>query len=393
MKISGIRATPVNIPMELPFIWSVGSYPGTSRTIVEVLTDEGLVGLGEAPSAASARVLTELLAPRLQGADAFDIEACERLAVPETKIDPNTDDASTLRAFGGVEMALWDLRGKALGLPLYRLLGGAVRKEIPFTEYYGYRRGTPGLKGECTPGEVVSYCARMREEHGSTMFEGKCPVDIGQAVALVGELRSALGWDAILRLDANMAFSVDAGRRLLARLEPYGLDNFEDPVAAFWDMARLRQHSAIPFSSHVPDLRLAVRLGCPDAIVLNLTALGGIWRTVRFVAACEAMGVDFWFYSGDAGVSTAAYLHVAAAMQHIHLPSQSLLRWQTDDVIAEGPFRPEHNVVRVPEEPGLGVHLSPAGLQRCFERFRDQGAYDHYSCADHTHPYARVPVV
>ena len=116
-------------------------------------------------------------------------------------------------------------------------------------------------------------------------------------------------------------------------------------------MAALRQHSSIPFSSHVPDLRRAVALGVPDTFVTNFAVLGGIARTVRFIGACEAMGVGFWCYSGDAGICTAAYLHVTAAMPWIHEPSQSLLRWQVGDVIEGGPFRPKNNVVPVPEGP------------------------------------------
>ena len=83
----------------------------------------------------------------------------------------------------------------------------------------------------------------------------------------------------------------------------------------------------------MPDLRRAVALGTPDAIVVNFAVLGGIGRAVRFIGACEAMGVDFWCYSGDTGVCTAAYLHVSAAMPWIREPSQSLFRWQAGDVI------------------------------------------------------------
>ena len=136
MKITEIRATPVNIPLEVPFFWSVGTYPGTSKVIIEVMTDEGLVGLGEAPSPSCAPLVADAMAPKLMGADVFDIEACERLCVPDTKADANTADRTALRAFGGIEMALWDLRGKAWEQPLYKLLGGAVRKQIPFTEYF-----------------------------------------------------------------------------------------------------------------------------------------------------------------------------------------------------------------------------------------------------------------
>jgi glucarate dehydratase len=129
------------------------------------------------------------------------------------------------------------------------------------------------------------------------------------------------------------------------------------------------------FSTHRPDLRRAVALGVPDAFVLDLVELGGIRRTVEFVQACEQLGFGFWFYSGDAGVATAAYLQVAAALEPIREPSQSLLRWTADDVIEGGPFSPRRGVLRVPDGPGLGVTLDRAALERCHRRFLDEGPF------------------
>jgi glucarate dehydratase len=179
---------------------------------------------------------------------------------------------------------------------------------------------------------------------------------------------------------------------LLADLEPYNVRNFEDPVATFYEMQKLRQHSSIPFSSHNPDLKLAVRLGVPDNFVLNMTVLGGISRTLKFVAACEEMGYGFWCYSGDTGVATAAYMHVVAASRHIREPSQSLLRFQTDDVTQEGPFKPENNMVAVPEGPGLGVTISQSALKRCHERFMKEGPYDPYYDPKKPGIYVRLPL-
>ena len=173
MKIKSVTATPVNIPLETPFFWSVGTYPGTSKTVIQVRTDQGLVGLGEAPSWDCAPMINDHLAPLLVGRDALDINGCELVCLPEWRVVQNTDDASVVKAFGGIEMALWDIRGKAWGLPLYKLLGGAVRKEIPFSEYFAFRLAKDGKGGEATVGQVADYCQEMAEEHGSTMFEGK----------------------------------------------------------------------------------------------------------------------------------------------------------------------------------------------------------------------------
>ena len=392
MKITGIRATPVNIPLEAPYLWSVGSIAGFTKVIVEVVTDEGLVGLGEAPSASCRKFLVDQFASQLIGRDALDIEGCRSRCVPEVLTIRNLEEETVVKAFGALEMALWDLRGKAWQQPLYQLLGGAVRKDILFAEYFGPRLEKDGKGGENSAVEVARYCSQMRDEHGSTIFEGKIGVGSAESsVEFVREVRSAIGQDAVLRLDANMAFSVAAAHKVLAAIEPYDISNLEDPVASFYDMAKLRQHSSIPFSSHIPDLRLAVRLGVPDTIVLNLTSLGGISRTLKFIAACEAMGVGFSFYSGDAGIASAAYLHVGAATWHIRGPSQSLFHWQADDVIEEGPFQLVHNVVRVPEAPGLGVTLSASGLKRCHERYQEEGSYDYHHNPADPGKFVRLP--
>lgn len=393
MKITAIRATAASIPFDAPYLWSVGAYTGITRVVVEVETDAGITGYGEAPSWECEQDINDHMAPRLIGADPFDTEACELLCVPETKVLANTDGNTSLKSFGGIEMALWDIRGKAWDMPLYKLLGGAVRKEIPMTEYFSLRpkRGEAG--GEKTPVEIAAYCAKMRDLHGSTMFEGKCSTgDVKFELEIIKEVRSAVGEDAMIRLDGNMAWSLSSARELVKGLEPYHIRNFEDPVASFWEMEKLRKHTDIPFSTHNPDLALAVRLGVPDSLVLNLTALGGISRTMKFVHACEAMGIGFWFYSGDMGIASAAYLHVSAATRHIHEPSQSLFRFQPEDVIENGPFVLKNGTVTVPEGPGLGIELDRASLKRCHERFVNEGPMDQYYNEACPGSYVRLPI-
>jgi len=387
VRISGLRATPINIPLEAPMWWSGGLYPGTSKLIIEVETDAGVVGLGEAPS-------TELYAAvaamgeRLIGQDPIDIAACEERCVPPWQIVQNTDDSTALKAFGSIELALWDIRGKAWNAPLHQLLGGAVRRDIEFTEYFGFR-----LDREMTPEAIVDYCLRMRAEHGSTYFEGKlCVGDPALEVETVRQMRAALGPGAMIRLDANMRYSLATARRVLAQLEPFDVRNYEDPVATFEELRALRQHCTIPFSTHVPDLRRAVSYGVPDFIVVNFAVLGGIARAVRFIGACEAMGVGFWCYSGDAGIATAAYLHVSAAMPWIVEPSQSLLRWQIADVIENGPFRPVDNRVAVPGGAGLGVALDRRALERLHRDFQDRGPLDHFHDPLRPGRYRRLPL-
>ncbi len=387
MKITNIRATPVNSPLEAPFWWTGGLYPGASKAIVEVETDEGLVGLGEAPSTDVCAMIVAM-GETLAGKDPLDIAACERVCVPPWQIVQNTDDARVVKAFGAIEIALWDLRGKAWGQPLSTLIGGKARDAVAFSEYFSFREGR-----EMTPEAVVDYCLAMREQHGSTIFEGKIiRGDPLLEVETVRRLREALGPSAEIRLDSNMQWSLSTARRVLRQLADYDISNYEDPVATFEEMAALRRHSDIPFSTHVPDLRRAVALGAPDTIVTNFAVLGGIGRALRFIGACEAMGVGFWCYSGDTGVCTAAYLHVSAATPWIAEASQSLFRWQIGDVIEGGPFRQVDNVVRVPEGPGLGVTLDRAALKVWNRHFIEHGPLDHFHDPAFPGRHRRIPL-
>lgn len=208
------------------------------------------------------------IAPALIGADPLDIADCESRCVPPWQITANTGENAASVAFGAVELALWDIRGKAFGMPLYKLLGGAVRKDIPFSEYFAFRPRQGEAGGQMSAEAIVDYCLRMQADYGSSIFEGKLIMGDPQLeIRTVRMLREALGEKAQLKLDSNMQWSLTSARWILREIEPFNIRNYEDPVATFEEMAQLRQHSLIPFSTHVPDLRRAVALGAPDYFV------------------------------------------------------------------------------------------------------------------------------
>jgi len=388
MKITAIRATPINLPLEAPYEWVFGELPGFSQTIVEIETDDGIIGLGEAPTPGAARLIDEVLAPRLIGRDPLDINGAEEVALPFWTGVQSINDRARIIAFGAIEMALWDIRGKLWQQPLYMLLGGAVRRDIPFTDYFAFRPGH-----ETTPEAVADYCVRLNAEHGTTYFEGKISTpDPAPSLRLLTLIRDRLGPDIMLRIDSNQAYSLATARRMARPLEELGVRNWEDPVATPEEMARLRQSCSIPFSTHNIDLGRALSLGVPDAIVSNPTIHGGINRLIRFIGACEQSGIDFWCYSGDSGIASAAYLHLSAALPWLREPSQSLFRMQPIDVTQEGPFRPQDNVVPVPEGPGLGVTLAPDKLAYCHRLYVEQGPINKYHDPLRPGTYRRLPL-
>jgi glucarate dehydratase len=385
MHITDILVHKVNLPLVTGYRWASGVYLGATKGIVEVHTDEGIVGWGEVSTVEQADIVTQEFAPRLIGVDPSNIDDCCRRCLPEIRTLLNTHDLGLVKAFGGLELALWDIKGKALNLPVYSLLGGPVRREIEFSEYFALLIPSETHTGVSTPLEVARYCANMREMHGSKIFEGKVGVlDLDTEIDMVKEVRAAIGPDATLRLDANNSWPLNTARKALTKLEPFDIANIEDPAPTFQDMAKLRQHSAIPFSSHLPDLRLAVELGIPDTFVLNVMTLGGLRETMKFISACEVMGVGFWFYSGETAVGTAAYMQLAAAIPYLSQPGQSLFRWYADDVGTKL-IQPQANVIPIPDTPGLGVKVDPDALARCKQRYERDGVISQLGVPGETH--------
>jgi glucarate dehydratase len=374
-RIARIEAWPANAPLEATYLMATGTVPGISRTIVRVTTEDGVVGLGESASPADADELLGELGDGFVGQETEFLRnqlSDVPLATPEHRHD---GQVVIHKPETGVEIALWDIAAREAGVPLHSLLGDQCRSTVAFSEYFAYRPGR-----EETPAEIAAYCARMVEEHESPVLEGKVAVSpLEQDVRMVTEIRAAIGMGCELRLDANVGWTPETARRALELLEPFAIANLEEPVASFTEMAELRSRTTIPFSAHTPDVDAAARLGAPDTIVIGLGPYGGIGGTRRLIAACEKAGVGFWFYSGDLGIVTAAYLQIAAATPYVGAPSQSLLRWTTDDVIVGGPFSPEAGVVDVPTGPGLGVELDEVALRRCVERYGREGAYDFYT--------------
>jgi glucarate dehydratase len=393
MKITAIRATPVLIPLEAPYLWSYGALDGFTKCVVEVETSDGVTGVGEAPSHGAARLI-DAFSPLLIGRDPLDLACLESRVLPWMPASHTVTDHALRGAWGGVEIALWDLRGKLWDQPVANLLGGIHRREIPFTDYFSYRLPQGGTGGEQTIAAVVDYCLSLHEAHGTTFFEGKVSdPDLRANIRLMQALRQALGPDAMLRIDSNQAFSLPSCLALAPAFEELDIRNWEDPTPDWTQMKKLRARTTIPFSGHNTDLGKALAYGVPDAIVSDVAGLGGFSAALRFVSGCQTAGIDFWCYSGGSGLETAAYLQLCAAHPHIREPNQSLLRQQPFDVIAEGPFAPRHNRIALPHGPGLGVTLDPDRLSFAAALLVDRGLPNKYHDPDAPGRMRRMPLI
>lgn len=382
MKIRAIRATPVNIPFVAPYRFSYGSIASLTKTVIELETEDGVVGLGECADG-DRKTDVEAIGARLIGQDIRLVREAAQRMVPGMAYSPWDNLLARKRAFAGIEMAMWDARGKTEGAPLCHLLGGKLRDEIALTEYFAFRAPGPDHPGESSPLEIARFCAQMIEQHDARIFEGKlATVDFATEIEMVREVRAAIG-ERELRLDANGAWTLPTARRALRALAPYSVAWIEEPVESYEEMAALRAVTDSGLSAHRVDLPKAVRLGAPDAIVTNINELGGIAGAVSFIEACARFDVGFRFHSGETGVASAAYLHLSAALAPVRDASQTLFRWYGDDVIEGGPFVPRLGSVPVPDGPGLGVVVDPVALARCHARYADEGPFPAASKGGH----------
>ncbi len=369
-RIATVESWPVNVPLDYPYLFAIGTYRGLSHTIVRLTTDDGLVGLGEAFSWRDAAIV-QTIADQVIGRNCDELrhDLATTITAPRNAY-AQFEGVTTERAWAAVEIALWDIAGKAADKPLYELFGGAVRTAMPVTEYFGFRLGA-----DENPRQIAESCSRMVSEYDSPAFEGKVatmpPADELQMLRLV---RDAVGPAREIRLDGNLGWKLSTAIELLPALHDLGITGIEEPVGTWEEMAELRRQTTMPFSAHEPDFEAQARLGVPDTFVLSVLSCGGFAKTLATIERCRQAGIGFWFYSGEMGIATAACLQVAAAVEHVGR-SQSLLRWHGDDVIAGGPARPHAGLVQVPDGPGLGVEIDDVALQRCVQRFADEGEY------------------
>jgi glucarate dehydratase len=367
--IASVRGTAVNVPMTAPYRFSFGTLTSFTSTLVEVTDSDGVVGLGESPHG-DATALVEQLGHRLVGLSIDALNEAERRCVARTGFSMWDDAAGERRSFGAIEMALWDIRAQRAGVPLADLLGGRVRDTVEFTEYFALREGL-----EHTPADVVDYCVRMADEFDALLFEGKLGVlPLETEMVMVADLVRELGPGRVYRLDANGAYTLATARQVCQRLAAMGVGWLEDPCRTLDEVARLRADGVpMSFSTHEVALVRAARSGVPDGICVDIAELGGYRRTQDFARACDALGIDFWCYSGDAGVMTAAYLQLTAAEASMVRPHQSLFRFTADVAVAQGHFSPRGGVLPVPDDPGLGVTLDPAAVARMAQRYSADG--------------------
>jgi muconate cycloisomerase len=370
MPITAVRAEPIfgDIHPELAIISSLGEHLCGQYVLVRVSDDAGRIGLGEASvtsvwsgetQAGTIALVHEVLAPLVIGADPFDIEWISR----------RMDQAAFGNSFakGAVEMALLDLQGQALSVPVYKLLGGRASGGCQPPDDLGIR--LKFVVGAVEPDVAAQRAYRMVERgwRAIKVKVGRHPhpqADVDRLRAV----REAIGPDIWLSVDANGGYTVEQAVWVAPRLEKLNVVLFEQPTRRgdHVAMAEVRRRSGIPImadeSVFTPlDALEVIRHQAADVLSLYPGKHGGIRATQQIAKLAEAAGIPCTIGSNlEREVATAAMAHVTvctANLQCERFPGDLIGPVYYEQSLTREPLRYEADRLWVPETPGLGVAL------------------------------------
>jgi L-alanine-DL-glutamate epimerase-like enolase superfamily enzyme len=379
MRISSLETTPVSVPFERDEVWAYGRRSGITNVLVEVRTDEGVVGLGEAvgwPSPEIALATLESSRSVVVGRDPFAIQDIMGTLYERRGWHYFRHTAGC--ALAGLEMALWDVVSTTCDLPLHVLFGGAVRERVA---YYWH----------VASGDIDSMVASARTAiaQGYETLYMKVGFEPGGTTDDVRAVRAAVGPGPRIRVDANEAWTVAEALGAIREMEALGLEFVEQPVNMYDrdGLAEIGQRASVPIAANQttwdPFATLEVlRRGSASVIVTDPHQAGGLDRFKQLAAIAEIAGVPVVKHSfGDLGISTYACAHLLATCVNCDLAHQTHGQLLADDVIAGGVPAFEAGALELPRAPGIGVELDPERVARYAELYASGTVFSAYEKA------------
>lgn len=381
MRITDVIVTPIAIP-DVPLANTKGVHqPVFLRSIIQLKTDTGLVGLGEGYGAARTLTGLQKAAPLLDGLDPYDLRDLRR-RVEKALPEGGGVNAPTALAdhkvvdvvYSAFEIACLDLRGKEVNRPLYDLLGGAVRKTIPFGGYLFYKFAKrdltfgPDIFGEImTPDTLVEEAKAFAGEYGFKSFKLKGGVlEPDLEVETMLKLRETFP-DHPLRIDPMGAWTVPTALKVVEQLDGV-LEYLEDPVRGMDAMAELSAQIDMPLATNLvvvefEEIIEAVKKDAVQIILSDHHYWRGATGAIHLGEICRAANLGVSMHSNShLGISLAAMCHVAAATPNLTYDCDTHYPWSQKEIVKGGPPKFVDGALQVPEGPGLGVELDEDAL-------------------------------
>lgn len=381
MKITDLRATTVTVPLEAPLRHANGCHWGRFvRTIVEVETDEGLIGLGEMGGGGeSAEMAFKALQSYLVGHDPARLEELRFLIANPTASLYN----NRTQMLAAIEFACLDILGQKWGVPVSEILGGRLRERVPFASYLFFRYPNARSKqGEVrTIEQLVESAQALKKLCGFTSHKLKGGV-FPPEYELEGyrALAAALDGDR-LRFDPNGVWSTETAIWFGQQIEDLRNDYLEDPVFGMNGMRRVREKVRMPLATNTvvvnfEQLAANVLNTAVDVVLLDTTFWGGIRACVKAAGICEAFQLGVAVHSsGELGIQLATMLHLGAVIPNLSFAADAHYHHLADDVIAGGKLKYDHGTIGVPAAPGLGVKLDREKVAEYRELYLRLGSY------------------
>ncbi|MGV8966652.1 MAG: mandelate racemase/muconate lactonizing enzyme family protein [Cellulomonas sp.] len=383
MRITKVISHVLRYDLDRELGYSQQYYSARSAHLVEIQTDEGLTGWGECfgpgnIALANKVIVERVIAPMIVGADPLDREVLWHRVY--NLLRDHGQKGMPIQALSGVDIALWDLFGKSVELPLYKVLGGAFRDKVPV---YGY--GMMLTRGDDLAGRMAEEAAGIKEA-GFAATKMKIGLGPRPDVELVAAVRGAVGYDFPLMVDANHCYTATDALVVGRELGALGVEWFEEPVAPE-DRAgyrRLRDHLDVKIAGGEAEFtrwgwRDLLAGECLDIAQPEVCALGGISEYLKVRAMCHANFIPVVNHVWGSAVAIATNLHLLAAMPDLPgamFPTQPMLEFDTthntfrDELLTE-PLDIQGQVkasgtAAIPQGHGLGVEVDME-LVRAYE--------------------------
>jgi glucarate dehydratase len=397
LRVTGVDITPVAVK-DPPLLTASGVHqPYALRSIIELHTDAGITGISEAYGDDPALAALARAAAALPGLDVFDLNGLTRRVVtalgaveassPTELIGPASVDKTVAQIVSAFEVACFDAQGRATGLRVADLLGGAVRESVEFSAYLFYRwadhPGEPDYPADSwgealDPDGIVAQARRMVDRYGFGSLKLKGGVFAPEAeIEAVRALRAAFP-DRPVRIDPNANWTVETSHRVAAALEGE-LEYLEDPTPGIPGMAEVAARTSLPLATNMcvtgfADIPESVRQGAVQVVLADHHFWGGLRASQRLAGICETFGLGLSMHSNThLGISLAAMAHLAAATPNLSYACDTHFPWKTEEVVQAGTLAFVGGALRLPEGPGLGVELDRDALAELHEQYQKCG--------------------
>jgi D-galactarolactone cycloisomerase len=365
LTIASIEGIACSVPLAKPVRLGLGMAMKREAVVVKVVTEGGLVGYGEAhhcraPAAVEALVNT-VIAPLVVGMDARETERVWQHVYGQ-QLATHGMGSGSVCALSGLDLALWDIRGKAIGWPLYRLLGGSPE---PITAYAG------GVSlGYQPPEDLVAEVGQCLEQ-GYSVVKLRVGDTAALDVARVGAVREAFGGDLVILTDANAQYSVATVARVLPALDELAVGWLEEPFPtharhAYQEARSMTRTPLAAGENHYLRYDFAQLLedGAVSVLQPDVSKAGGISEVLRIMALAAAAQVPVCPHTSITGINMAATIHVLASAPTTGYFEADLAQGNTlRDQLCSAPYVVTDGAVVPLEAPGIGVEVDEEFLR------------------------------